>query len=241
MIMRPQTICPLFTPDRVTKTMPTAVMTKILLAEDHPLLRHGLKYLLSQEDDLDIIAETGDGAAVEALIGAHQPDLLLLDLELPGRNGIDIARSVKATFEAVKILILTGDGRPESVRRALAAGADGYLLKADEHSAILPAVRDVLAGRAYISKGIAAGFERARSLSAAAAAAAAGAPAVTVREHEVLQLIAEGLPNQDVADRLFISVDTVRTHRRNVMEKLDLHNAAEITAYVMQSKFASRA
>ena len=152
----------------------------------------------------------------------------------PSRNGIDIARSVKATFEAVKILILTGDGRPESVRRALAAGADGYLLKADEHSAILPAVREVLAGRAYISKGIAAGFERARSLSAAAAAAA-GAPAVTVREHEVLQLIAEGLPNQDVADRLFISVDTVRTHRRNVMEKLDLHNAAEITAYVIQA------
>ena len=135
----------------------------------------------------------------------------------------------------MKILILTGDGRPESVRRALAAGADGYLLKADEHSAILPAVREVLAGRAYISKGIAAGFERARSLSAAAAAAAAGAPAVTVREHEVLQLIAEGLPNQDVADRLFISVDTVRTHRRNVMEKLDLHNAAEITAYVIQA------
>ena len=210
--------------------MPTAVMTKILLAEDHPLLRHGLKYLLSQEDDLDIIAETGDGAAVEALIGAHQPDLLLLDLELPGRNGIDIARSVKATFETVKILILTGDGRPDSVRRALAAGADGYLLKADEHSAILPAVREVLAGRAYISKGIAAGFERARALSAAA-----GAPAVTVREHEVLQLIAEGLPNQDVADRLFISVDTVRTHRRNVMEKLDLYNAAEITAYVIQA------
>ena len=148
----------------------------------------------------------------------------------PSRNGIDIARSVKATFEAVKILILTGDGRPESVRRALAAGADGYLLKADEHSAILPAVREVLAGRAYISKGIAAGFERARALSAAA-----GAPAVTVREHEVLQLIAEGLPNQDVADRLFISVDTVRTHRRNVMEKLDLYNAAEITAYVIQA------
>ena len=151
----------------------------------------------------------------------------------PSHNGIDIARSVKATFETVKILFLTGDGRPESVRRALAAGADGYLLKADEHSAILPAVREVLAGRAYISKGIAAGFERARALSAAAAAA--GAPAVTVREHEVLQLIAEGLPNQDVADRLFISVDTVRTHRRNVMEKLDLHNAAEITAYVIQA------
>jgi DNA-binding NarL/FixJ family response regulator len=159
--------------------------------------------------------------------------LLVLDLELPGRNGIDIARAVKAAYETVKILILTGDGRPDSVRRALAAGAEGYVLKADNQSGILPAVRAVLAGRIHVGKSLAAQFEHYRSRNAAAGAA--GGTAATPRELEILGLIAAGQGNQDIAQTLNLSIATVRTHRQNVMEKLDLHNAAEITAYAIEA------
>ena len=215
-------------------------MKTILLAEDHALVRFGLKALLSEESDLAVIAETGDGAAVEQLVAQHQPDLLVLDLQLPGRSGFEIARRIKAQSPAVKILILTGNAEFEAVRRALAAGADGYILKLDDHDDIMSAVRGVLAGRLHIGKNLAAQFEAWRS-SRGVSGAAAGGNSATVREMEILGLIADGLGNQEVAQGLNISVATVRTHRQNAMEKLDLHNAAEITAYVMQSKFASRA
>ncbi len=209
-------------------------MHRILLAEDHALLRDGLRLLLSSEPDFQIVAETGDGAAVENLIETHQPHLLVLDLGLPGRSGIDIARQIKARFDAVKILVLTGDAKPDSVRRALAAGADGYILKVNDNSEIIPAIRAVLGGRSYVGQRIASSFQQSRMPPATEATR------VTPREHEILQFIADGHGNQEIANTLCISLDTVRTHRKNVMEKLDLHNAAEITAYVINTRMAAR-
>ncbi len=212
--------------------MPAAIT--VVLAEDHALVREGLKMLLSTEPGLEVVAETGDGKAVEALVRKVLPGLLVLDLDLPGRHGVDIATTIKGEFAtAIKVLVLTGDLRPESVGRALAAGADGYVLKSEDTDELLQAVRAVLGGREYVSKSIAHAFR------ADTARKEAGPPAATAtpREREIMSLIARGLSNNDIAGLLNISVLTVRTHRQNLMEKFELRNAAEVTAYAVKYGF----
>ena len=210
-----------------------AAPTRIVLAEDHALMREGLKLLLHTEPGFTVVAETGDGAAVEALVRAARPDLLLLDLGLPGRHGVAIAAAVKAeSGAAVRVLVLTGDLRPVSVADALAAGADGYVHKSEDSTELLVAVHAVLAGRQYVSKSIAAAFE-----PRAGAANAAEPVPETPREREIMTLVASGMANREIAGKLDISVFTVRTHRRNLMEKFSLRNAAEITAYAVRQGY----
>ena len=209
--------------------------TTIVIAEDHALVRDGLKMLLSTEPGLEVVAETGDGAAVEALVRKLNPDLLVLDLDLPGRNGVDIAAALKADpAVSIKVLVLTGNLKPQSVERALAAGANGYVLKNEDSEELLRAVRAVLAGREYVSKSIAGAFRADRTEAGHKGGVAAQ---VTPREREILSLIARGYSNNDIAELLGISVLTVRTHRQKLMEKLELHNAAEITAYAVKHGF----
>lgn len=209
----------------------TSTTTHIILAEDHVLMRDGLKMLLSTQPGFDVVAETGDGKAVEALVRQLRPQLLLLDLGLPGLHGVDIASAIKAEFAgSVKVLVLTGDLQANSVRRALAAGADGYVHKSEDSAELLQAVHAVLAGRQYVSGNIAAAF-----LPRIARAGDTGDVLVaTPREREIMSLVARGLSNREIAELLAISVLTVRTHRQNLMEKFSLRNAAEITAYAVQ-------
>ena len=203
--------------------------TTIVIADDHVLVREGLKMLLSVEPDLQVVADTGDGATVEALVQALAPTLLVLDLELPGKSGIDIAAAIKADASlACKVLVLTGNLKTETVARALAAGADGYVVKSEDAAELLTAVRTVLAGQGYVSKQIAGAF------AAGAAAGPVAAAQITPREREVLSLVARGYGNNDIAGLMGISVLTVRTHRQRLMEKLGLRNAAEITAYAVK-------
>lgn len=203
--------------------------TTIMIAEDHALVREGLKMLFSLEPGFAVVAETGDGNAVEAMVRDKAPQLLVLDLDLPGRQGVEIAAALKADATAtVKVLVLTGNLKPESVGRALAAGANGYVLKSEDTDELLVAVRAVLEGREYVSKSIAAAFR------ADAAHKEEPAPALTPREREILSLIARGLSNNDIAELLAISVLTVRTHRQKLMEKLALRNGAEITAWAVK-------
>ncbi len=205
---------------------------RIVLAEDHPLVRDGLRLLLSMEAGLEVVGETGDGAAVEALVNDTSPDLLVLDLDLPGRHGVEIAAAVRAAHGAdVKVLILTGELKPESVGRALAAGANGYVLKTEDSGELLVAVRAVLAGREYVGRRIADAFRP------GAARAAVPELLATPREREIMSLVARGLANRDIGALLGISVLTVRTHRQNLMEKFSLRNAAEITAYAVKQGF----
>lgn len=206
--------------------------TTIVIAEDHALVRDGLKMLLSMEPGLAVIAETGDGAQVEALVRRLKPGLLVLDLDLPGRNGVDIAAALTAEASlGVKVLVLTGNLRPESVGRALAAGANGYVLKNEDSEELLKAVRAVLAGGEYVSRSIAGAFAANRAGRDAVAAQ------VTPREREILSLVARGYGNNAIAELLGISVLTVRTHRQKLMEKLELRNAAEITAFAVKHGF----
>ena len=204
----------------------------ILLAEDHALVRQGLRTLLSLDPALTIVGETGDGAAVMGLLAALRPDLLLLDLDLPGRSGFDIVEALKRANDPVRILVLTGSLREVSVRRALAAGADGYIPKSDDTDELLVAINAVLAGRQYVSRRIASQFARHMQ-----AAGSARAEPLTLRQREIVCLVASGRSNEEIAADLGISVFTVRTHRQHFMKKLHLRNAVEITAYAIQSGF----
>ncbi|SDM68937.1 response regulator transcription factor [Polaromonas sp. JS666] len=220
----------------MTSTPSTIATTRIILAEDHVLMRDGLKMLLGTQPGLEVVAETGDGMAVEALVRQFNPQLLLLDLGLPGQHGVKIAASIKAECsDTVKVLVLTGDLQADSVRQALAAGADGYVHKSEDSAELLQAVHAVLAGRQYVSSNIAAAFSpRARLVDSAGDSLVA-----TPREREIMSLVARGLSNREIAELLAISVLTVRTHRQNLMEKFSLRNAAEITAYAVQRGYYS--
>ena len=205
--------------------------TTIVIADDHVLVREGLKMLLSAEPDLQVVADTGDGAAVEAMVKRLAPALLVLDLELPGKSGIEVAAAIKADASIFcKVLVLTGNLKAETVSRALAAGADGYVVKSEDAAELLTAVRTVLAGQVYVSRQIAGAFAAGAFAAGAGRPAGTPAAAITPREREVLSLVARGYSNADIAPLLDISVLTVRTHRQRLMEKLGLRNAAEITA-----------
>ena len=206
---------------------------RIVLAEDHVLVREGLKMLLSTQPGLEVVAETGDGRQVEALLRESGATLLVLDLGLPGMHGVEVAGAVKAAFGGmVRVLVLTGDLSPASVRQALAAGADGYVHKSEDTGELLDAVAAVQVGRQYVSKRIAQVFQ-----PHGAGRGAAAVPVATPREQEIMSLVARGLSNREIAELLEISVGTVRTHRQNFMEKFALRNAAEITAYAVQQGY----
>jgi DNA-binding NarL/FixJ family response regulator len=205
-------------------------VTRIVIAEDHVLLREGLKMLLATQPQLQVVAETGDGRLVEGIVREASPQLLVLDLGLPGKHGVEVAAAVKSAFgDGVKVLVLTGDLSPSSVRQALAAGADGYMHKSEDTSELLQAVGAVLAGRQYVSRRIAQVFKP--------AAADVSGQGPTPREQEIMSLVARGLSNKEIAELLQLSLGTVRTHRQNFMEKFALRNAAEITAFAVQQGY----
>ncbi|MBI1889795.1 MAG: response regulator transcription factor [Burkholderiales bacterium] len=209
-------------------------MTTILIADDHVLVRDALKLLLSMQPGWEVVAETGDGAEVEQLVRQTLPDLLLLDLDLPNCRGEKIAASIRARFDAVKILIITGSLHPESVQRALAAGADGYVVKHGDSTELIHAVEAVIAGKQYVSQGIASLFAH---QSNAQAFPGDSVEPVTPREQEIMCMIASGLSNEEIAAALNRSVLTVRKHRQNLMDKLGLRNAAEVTAFAIKHGF----
>lgn len=208
-------------------------MKRIVLAEDHAIIRDGLKLLIAtSRPNLRVVADTGDGSEVLQLVGQHQADLLLLDLDLPGCHGIELTHSVKAAWPGTRVLILTATLEASSVNAAFAAGADGYVLKHENADELLHAMALVLSGIVYLSKGL-------NERSSSAASAQVDATPITAREQEILALIAGGASSSDIADRLNLSVLTVRKHRQNLMGKLSLHNVAEVTTYALRGKLSS--
>lgn len=210
-------------------------MIKVVVAEDHALVRQGIGMLLNANGDFQLVGETALGSEVEALVQQHRPDLLLLDLALGDSSGIEVARKVKRAAPLTRILVVTGNVYPGSVTNAFAAGADGFVLKHEQGDELLGAIRAVLAGRRYVSPQVA------KAMSASASRSAEGsesAQTLTPREQQIVRLIAKGGSNQEIADALHISVLTARKHRQNVMIKLRLHNGAEIAAYAIKSGLA---
>ena len=206
---------------------------RVLVAEDHALVRQGIQLLLEAAGGFELTGETASGAEVLGLVAARSPDLLLLDLALSDSSGIEVARKVRRAHPHVRILVVTGNVYPGSVDQSLQAGADGFLLKHDQGGELLDAIRTVMSGKTYVSP------HAVRSLDMPdprrAPHATGLSPSLTQREQQIVRMIAGGSSNQSIADQLHISVLTARKHRQNIMLKLGLHNGAEIAAYAMQS------
>ena len=202
----------------------------IVIAEDHTILREGLKSLLSSQPDLKIAGEAGDGLEAIHCVRDHRPDLILLDLSMPRMTGLDAIKEIRRVSEDTKIIVLTVHSTEEYILATLQAGADGYVLKDAHSTELMTAIRHVLDGRRYLSPSISGTIIDGLLQGKKASAIKSAWETLTQREREILKLIAEGHKNKDIADLLCISLKTVEKHRANLMDKLDLHNVAALTA-----------
>ena len=201
-----------------------------MLAEDHTILREGLKALLSSQPDLKVVAEAGDGLDAIRCVQNHAPDMILLDLSMPRMTGLDAIKEIKRISTATKIIVLTVHSTEEYILATLQAGADGYVLKDAHSTELLTAIRHVLDGRRYLSPSISGAIIDGLLQGKRASALRSTWESLTQREREILKLVAEGHKNKEIGDLLCISVKTVEKHRANLMDKLDLHNVAALTA-----------
>jgi DNA-binding NarL/FixJ family response regulator len=211
---------------------------RIVLVEDHTILREGLRALLASDPEFEVVGEFGDGRDAVASVAALEPDLVLTDLSMPRMNGIEAIREIRKRVPGAKMLALTIHKAEEYVRAALQAGAHGYLLKESSHAELLRAARQVLGGRIYISPELADLFPDGRGDETPPKRKTRW-ETLTSREREILKLIAEGNKNKDIARALFISVKTVEKHRSNLMEKLGVHNAQGLTALAIEKGLIS--
>lgn len=201
---------------------------RILIAEDQLLVREGLAALL-KADDVEIVGEAEDGFAAVDMACSLQPDIVLMDLSMPVLDGVEATRRIKRLNSSIRVLILTVANCERRVAEALAAGADGYALKKLGHGELTSAIAAVRAGRRYLGPGL-----NAEQVQEYLDGGDATGTALTAREREVLLLIAKGLKNREIADTLSIAIKTVETHRTKIMQKLDLHNSAELAAYAIR-------
>ena len=204
---------------------------RIILVDDHQLLRAGLRTLLSKERDLEIVAEASDGREAVKLVTKHSPDVVIMDIGMPNLNGIEATRQIREIAPRTRVVALSMHSGAQFVSRMLEAGASAYLLKDSAHEELLHAVRAVTAGQVYLSPAITGVVvddyvRRAGTTSPG--------PLLTPREREVAQLLAEGRSTKEIAGRLFLSVKTIETHRQHIMEKLNISSIAELTKYAIR-------
>jgi len=212
---------------------------RIILADDHTLFRQGVKRILTEVVDLEIIGEAGDGFQLLTLLNQLTPDMILLDISMPNLRGIEAIHEIKTLHPSVKVLILTMHNDKEYLYQAISAGAEGYLLKENADSELFSAIERIRQGRIYVSPNLSEeltedwvrisrggwrkpSFERER---------------LTTREREVLKLIAEGKSSKEIADLFFISVRTVERHRANLIDKLNVKKTADLVKYAIEKGY----
>jgi DNA-binding NarL/FixJ family response regulator len=212
---------------------------RVLLADDHGIVRRGLRSLLETEPRLEIVGEAADGLEAIRLATELKPDILILDIGLPRLNGIDVAARVQKLEPPPWVIVLTMHTDESYILRALASGARAYLLKDATDEDLLPAIRAAAARRPYFSPAVTSVLVEDHLRQLQARGLEDSYLLLTDREREVLQLLAEGRTNKDVAALLQVGVSTVETHRANLMQKLNLHNTAEIVLYAVRKGIIS--
>ena len=206
-------------------------MTRVLLADDHKILRQGLRTLLEQEKDIQVVGEADNGRSSVKLTSELAPDVVIMDVAMPDLNGIDATRRINEAEPRTRVLALSMHSDGRYVRGMLQAGARGYILKDCAAEELTHAILTFMAGRVYVRPGVTDAIvnDYVRQL-----AAADGPPTLTHREREVLQLLAEGGSTANIAAGLHLSVKTIETHRKRIMDKLDLRSIAELTKYAIR-------
>ena len=211
---------------------------RVLIVDDHALFRRGLQMVLEQEPDIAVVGEAGDGTEAVDKAVETMPDVVLMDVRMPRRGGIDATLKIKEVLPSTKILMLTISDEEADLYDAIKAGANGYLLKEISIDEVAAAIRSVQTGQSLISPSMASKLlgEFAQMVRKAEEKPAVPQPRLTDREMEVLTLVAQGRNNRDIAKELFISENTVKNHIRNILEKLHLHSRMEAVVYAVREK-----
>lgn len=211
---------------------------KVLLADDHQMLRDGLRFILALEDDVEIVGEVADGRSAVAMARTLAPDVVVMDIGMPDLNGVEATRQIKAENAKVRVIALSMHSDRRYVMRMLEAGASAYVLKAAAYDELRSALRAVSRGKSFLSPDI-TGVVIDEHIRPPSEAGTSTYTTLGPREREIVQLLAEGHSSPEIARQLHISVRTVETHRRNIMSKLGVHNVAELTKYAIREGLTS--
>jgi len=207
---------------------------RIILADDHQMMREGIRAILERHANIEVVGEASDGREAVRLAIQLQPDIVVMDVSMPLLNGVEATRQILRSCSGTSVLILTVHEREDLVSQLLSAGAGGYIIKRSGAEQLLSAIHAVYRGDAYLDPAIAeiviAGYLRHLEVVTTQGAC----NDLTEREREVLQLIAEGYTNREIADMLHLSIKTVQNHRTKIMRKLDLHDRGELIKYAIQ-------
>ena len=207
---------------------------RVLIADDHPIVRDGLRMLLEAQSDMEVVAEAVNGEEAVARTAELQPDVVLMDVTMPVLNGIEATKIIKEKYPEVKVLALTVHDSQDYFFHIIQAGASGYVLKGDTSIELITALRAVYRGGVFLSPLVARKLLEEYLRRVVSGEEASSYNGLTEREREILTYIAQGHTNQEIADRLLISPYTVQTHRAHIMEKLNLHNRAELIRYALK-------
>ena len=210
---------------------------RIVIADDHVLFRQGLSRILQEMDGIEVVGEAGDGRELIGILGRVATDMVILDITMPDLDGIEAIPEIKAVNPDIKVLMLTMHRDIDFVQRAMAAGADGYLLKEEADQDVSSAIEKIRQGAPFLSDLLAEGVTRKWVQICREARHPTAGNSLSQREKEVLKLIAEGKSNKEIASILFISVHTAVRHRANIMSKMKLKNTAEIVKYAIEKGY----
>jgi two-component system NarL family response regulator len=210
-------------------------MLRVLLVDDHELMRQGLRSILERENDVNVVGEAASGRAAIELARTLAPDVVVMDVAMQDQNGIEATRQIRAACPNVKVLALSSHSDARYVTAMLEAGACGYVLKANAYDDLRRALDAARRGRSYLCADVT------ESVVGASLRGAGATPVAQLsgREREVLQLLAEGLSSPEISQRLFIATSTVETHRRNIMRRLGIHSVADLTKYAIREGLTS--
>jgi two-component system response regulator NreC len=209
-------------------------MIRVVLADDHTIMRSGLRAVLDRYSDMQVVGEAADGRLAIQCVEENHPDVIVMDIAMPNLNGIEAARQISTKYAGVSIVVLSMHSDEGYVLRALKAGARGYLLKDSAESDLITAIRAVSQGKAFFSPAISRMLVDDYMRHLQQRGVEDSYELLTTREREILQMLAEGRSNKDIARMLDLSLYTVETHRSNIMEKLNLHGIPELMLYAIR-------